>query len=200
MHNAPLILASGSEIRADLLRRSGVEFDVITARVDEEAIKLSLSAEGAKPRDIADALAEAKARKVAGSNPDHLVLGCDQVLEFDGGLISKPQSTHDAVQQLKRMRNQRHALYSAAVIYEDLKPVWRHVGHVRLHMRDASDDWLESYVERNWDSIQHAVGAYKLEEEGPRLFNRIEGDYFHILGIPLLEILSYLTLRGTLSG
>ena len=193
-----ILLASGSVIRADLLRRSGVEFDVMIPRVDEEMIKQSLVAEGAKPRDIADALAEAKARRVAAKEPGALVLGCDQVLDFEGTLLSKPASPEDAVRQLRAMRGKRHMLLSAAVMYEDAAPVWRHIGQVRLHMRDLSDVFIDDYVSRNWPGIQSAVGAYKLEEEGPRLFTRIEGDYFNVLGLPLLEILSYLTLRGTL--
>ena len=96
------------------------------------------------------------------------------------------------------MRGQRHSLLSAAVVYEDMKPVWRHIGQVRLVMRDASDDYIEDYVARNWDSIRHSVGGYKLEEEGVRLMSRIDGDYFTVLGLPLVELLSYLTLRGTL--
>ena len=196
----PLILASGSSIRAELLRRSNVPFETSPAQVDEEAIKQSLIAEGARPCDIADALAEAKARKVAGRYPDRMVLGCDQVLDFEGRILSKPESPEDALAQLISMRGKRHMLLSAAVIHEDGRPVWRHVGQVRLHMRKASDDFLRKYIDRNWDSIRHAVGCYKLEEEGPRLFTRIEGDHFNVLGLPLLELLSYLTLRGTLAA
>ncbi len=195
-----LILASGSKIRAELLRQANVNFQIKVPRVDEDLIKESLLGEGISPRDIADALAESKARKVAGQNPDNLVLGCDQVLEFEGALVSKAASPEDAMVLLKRMRGKRHSLFSAAVIYEGAKPVWRNVGQVRLHMREASDNFLSDYVERNWDSIKHAVGCYKLEEEGPRLFTRIEGDHFNVLGLPLLELLSYLTLRGTLES
>ncbi len=198
--SVPIILASGSEIRAQLLARAGVDFSVETPRVDEDAIKEALVAEGAPPRDIADALAEAKARKVALTYGDGLVLACDQVLDFEGSVLSKPETPGVAIEQLKTMRGKRHMLLSAAVIYDDGKPVWRHIGQVRLLMRNMSDGWLSAYVDRNWQSIRHSVGAYKLEEEGVRLFSRIEGDHFNVLGMPLLEILSYLTLRGTLSS
>lgn len=193
-----LTLASKSEIRLALLRNAGLEVNAIASRVDEEAIKQSLMAEETKPRDVADALAEAKARKVASKGVGGLVLGCDQVLEFDGRVISKSERSEDVLEVLKEMRGKRHSLLSAAVIYEDEKPVWRHVGVARLLMRDASDAYLQSYVERNWESIRHSVGGYKLEEEGVRLMARVDGDYFTVLGLPLVELLSYLTLRGTL--
>ena len=194
----PLILASGSEVRAQMLRQAAVPFAVVPARIDETMIRDALLAEEAKPRDIADTLAEMKALKVSEKNPGALVLGCDQVLDLGGSLLSKPQDPDEAIAQLKAMRGKRHMLLSAAVICENGKPIWRHVGQVRLLMRDASDEFLEGYVARNWDSIRHSVGAYKLEEEGVRLFTRIEGDYFNVLGMPLLELLAYLTLRGDL--
>lgn len=194
----PFVLASGSEIRAQLLRQSGVAFSVSVARVDEEMVRDSMVHEGAPPRDIADALAELKARKVSEKNPGALVLGCDQILDHRGSILSKPTSQDDALRQLKTMSGDRHTLLSAAVICEDGKPIWRHVGVVRLQMHKATDDYLDDYVKRNWDSIRHSVGAYKLEEEGVRLFSRIDGDYFTVLGLPLLELLSYLTLRGDL--
>ncbi|MBO9476155.1 Maf family protein [Shimia sp. R11_0] len=195
---APLILASGSEIRAQLLSKSNVGYEIIKARVDEDMIRRSLQAEGASPRDVADALAEAKARKVSLKHPEALVLGCDQVLDFQGTIFSKPASVEDARNQLLLLRGNRHMLLSAAVIYQGGEPLWRHVGVVRLQMRQFSNDFLEDYLSRNFDSIRHSVGGYKLEEEGVRLFDKIEGDYFTVLGMPLLEILSYLTLRGDL--
>lgn len=195
-----LILASGSAIRATLLRNAGVAFTVQTARVDEDAMRDALIADGATPRDIADALAEMKAAKVSARNPEALVIGCDQVLAHGKAILSKPADPGEAFAQLQALRGDVHQLLSAAVIYQAGKPIWRHVGVVRLHMRDASDGYLRDYVARNWDDIRHCVGAYQIEAEGVRLFHRIEGDYFNILGLPLLELLSYLTLRGTLSS
>lgn len=193
-----LILASGSSVRAQLLRNAGVPFTVHVARIDEDAVRAALLSENASPRDIADTLAELKAQRSAAKHNDALVIGCDQILAMGQKIFTKPATPAEALAQLQALRGNKHQLLSAAVIYGDGKPLWRHVGVVRLHMRDASDDYLEGYIDRNWDSIRHAVGAYKLEEEGVRLFTRIEGDYFNVLGLPLLELLSYLTLRGTL--
>ena len=191
----PLVLASVSEIRSTLLRNAGVTFETVPARIDEVTIRAALEAEGAKPRDVADALAEFKARKVAEKRPEALVIGCDQVLECEGRIYGKPETRDAAKAQLLELRGRRHRLLSAAVVYEAAAPVWRQIGEVSLTMRTFSDDWLDGYVARNWESIRHAVGAYKLEEEGVRLFSRIEGDYFSVLGLPLVELLNYLAAR-----
>ncbi|MCW1951989.1 MAG: Maf family protein [Octadecabacter sp.] len=194
----PIILASTSEIRSKLLLNAAVDHTAIPARIDEDSIKRALEAEDATPRDIADALAEMKARKVAEKGVGRLVLGCDQVLSFKGSVLSKPKTSEEAREQLVALRGETHQLLSAAVVYEDLKPVWRHVGVARLAMRDFSDAYLDDYTDRNWDSIRWSVGGYKIEEEGIRLFRMVQGDTFIIQGMPLLELLSYLTLRGTL--
>ena len=194
----PIILASSSEIRATLLRNAGVPFTTEKPRVDEEMIRASLEAEEASPRDIADFLAEAKARKVSLKANGALVIGCDQVLDLDGSVMSKPADPSECLAQLTALRGKTHRLLSAAVIYKDGEPLWRHVGVVRLTMREFSDDYLRDYVDRNWESVRWSVGGYKLEEEGVRLMSRIEGDYFNVLGLPMIELLNYLTVRGAL--
>ena len=194
----PILLASGSDIRAKLLTQAGLDFEVEVARVDEDSIKAAMLAAQARPREIADCLAEAKARRVSQKFPDPLVIGCDQVLDFEGTLLSKPVSEQDAKDQLASLSGKRHELLSAAVVYQAGEPVWRFIGTVKLTMRPLSEAFIQSYVARNWQSIRHSVGGYKLEEEGVRLFQRVEGDFFHVLGMPLLELLSFLSIRGVI--
>ena len=198
--SVPVVLASGSTVRALMLKNASVPFSVETARIDEDAITASLRSEGATARDVADTLAEMKARKVSEKYPGCLVLGCDQVLDLDGQLMSKPKTPEKALEQLLALRGTRHNLLSAAVIYENGEPQWRHVGRVDMTTRHLSQDYLSGYVTRNWESIRETVGGYKVEEEGVRLFARIDGDYFDVLGMPLLPLLDYLIVRGVLES
>jgi len=197
---APLILASTSKVRRRLLDAAGVTIETVPPRVDEETVRLALEAEGAGPRDVADALAEMKARRIGEKRPDAVVLGCDQVLDLDGTVLGKPASRDAARAQLLALRGKRHRLLSAAVAYEDGGPVWRHVGVVHLTVRPFSDAFLDAYLDRNWPAVSDAAGAYHLEGEGVRLMSRVDGDYFSVLGLPLVELLSWLTLRGTLQA
>lgn len=194
----PIVLASASRVRAQLLANVGVRFTTEPARIDEDSIKQSLAAEGVSPRDQADALAEAKALRVARRVDAALVIGSDQVLDLDGEVLSKPSDRAAARQQIVALRGRTHVLHTAAVIVEDARPVWRHVGSARLTMHDVSDSYLDGYLDRNAADVITSVGAYQIEKEGLRLFSNIEGDYFTILGLPLLEILGYLSARGVI--
>lgn len=192
----PIILASSSETRLRLLRAAGIPLTATPARIDEESVRAALEAEGATPRDIADTLAEMKAQRVAHRNPGAVVLGCDQVLDFNGRAWGKPETPEAARAQLQSLRGNTHRLLSAVVLYHQGQPQWRHIGQVRLTMRDFSDDWLDGYIARNWESLRHSAGGYLLEEEGVRLFSAVEGDYFTVLGLSLLPLLGYLGQRG----
>lgn len=191
-----VILASRSLTRAELLRNAGIPFDVVPVLVDEDAVKAGMLAENAPPRDIADALAELKARRAASRAPESLVIGADQVLECSGRLFSKPEDLAQARSQLADLRGQSHKLLSAVVIYENAQPVWRHVGQVRMTMRAFSDAFLDDYIETEGESLLETVGCYRLEGRGAQLFSQVSGDYFTVLGLPLLEILGFLRTRS----
>jgi septum formation protein len=151
-----------------------------------------------KARDIADALAELKATKVSSMNPANLVIGCDQILELEGSILKKPASKEKAIDQILTMSGKKHVAYSGAVICENGKPVWRFVGKAELYSNYYKEDYVTKYVNRNWESIKESVGGYKIEEEGSRLFSKITGDFFSILGMPLIEINNYLSTKGSI--
>jgi septum formation protein len=192
-----LTLASGSATRAKMLTDAAIPFEVAPARVDEAALTESLVAEGHGPRAIADALAEMKALRVRRPG---LVLGCDQTLDHQGALLGKPETPEAALDQLMRLRGSSHTLHAAAVIVEDGRPVWRQIGDVTMVMRAASPAYLDDYVARNWDVIRHSAGAYTLEGEGARLFHQVRGDFFSVLGLPLLPLIDYLVTRGEVTA
>jgi septum formation protein len=195
-----LLLASSSPTRRALLAAARVPHDHAAPALDEVQIRLSLQAEGASPRDIADTLAEMKAQRLSLRHPGPLVLGADQVLEFQGQALGKPADRTAARDQLLQLSGQRHMQHAAAVICRDGQPEWRFIGKATLTMRTLSPDWIEGYLDRNLPDILGSAGAYQIEGEGMRLFSRIEGDHFSILGLPMIELLSYLTLRGIIDG
>lgn len=191
-----VILASASAARRALLEAAGLEIEAMPAAIDEAAIKAAMLAEGARPRDIADKLAETKALKVSGRHPDRPVLGADQVLEADGRILDKPADRDAARAQLQELRGKDHVLISAAVVAIGGAPVWRHAATARLTMRAFSDRFLDRYLDAEGDLVLHSVGGYRLEGRGVQLFSRIQGDYFTILGLPLLETLDFLRIHG----
>lgn len=191
-----LILASASEVRAKLLRDANVSFEVMPARIDEPALKASMLAEEIDPRDIVDALAELKAKRIAQRFPDALVLGVDQILVCEGRVFDKARDLAEIKKHLSSLRGKTHDLLSAAVVFEDARPVWRHISRVRMKMRDFTDSFLDYYIDKYGHDLFETVGAYRIENGGSQLFENINGDYFSILGLPLLEVLGFLRTRN----
>jgi len=194
----PLILASASPIRAELLRRAGLAFTVESAAIDEAEIKAAFRAETRNPADCAAALAEAKATRIARRHPEALVIGADQMLVCDGAWFGKPESRAATSDQLRALRGRRHELVTAACVCRGGQCLWHIVERPSLTMRDFSETFLADYLARGGDDLLGSVGAYRLEERGIQLFARIEGDYFAILGLPLLPLLTFLRGHGVL--
>jgi septum formation protein len=194
-----LILASKSAGRAAVLKGAGLAFEQIVANVDEESIRDSLRAEGVSVAKQADILAETKAMKVSSAHRG-VVLGADQMLEVDGQPMDKATSMAEAREHLIRLRGKTHILQTAIVACVEGAPVWRHLAQPKLHMRNFSDAFLDVYLDEIGDAALASVGAYQIEGRGALLFDRIEGDHFSIIGMPLLPLLGWLRDRGTLQA
>lgn len=192
-----VILASKSAARRALLAGAGVTHEADVAGVDEEAVKTTLLADGATPRDVADALAELKAIKVSAKRSG-LVIGADQTLDLDGTLYDKTETLEAARERLMALRGKTHKLHSAVVVAKDGAPIWRELATASLTMRDFSDAFLDEYLATEGDQALGSVGCYRLEGPGAQLFSKIEGDYFAILGLPLLGLLDLLRRHGEL--
>lgn len=193
-----LILASGSAGRKRLLSEAGLRFHARPSAVDEAALKQELAVEGLDPAAVAMRLAEAKAVSVSRHEPEAWVLGCDQVLAFDGIAFDKPRDAADLHAQLRRLRGRTHELISAACLARGGTVVWRCEDRARLTMRNFSDAFLEAYVARNVPDVLQAVGGYFIEAEGLQLFEAVEGHSFTIVGLPLLHLLAQLREIGIL--
>ncbi len=187
-----LVLASASQSRRRLLENAGVAFTVDPASLDEDAIIESMEADGTAPGEIADTLASLKSQTVSTRQEDRLVAGSDQVLVVDGKIYSKPADEAAARDRLKLLRGRNHSLITSVTLAKQGSVIWCHREEAHLTMRDFSDTFLDGFVARGMPSILSSTGAYQLEGEGIQLFSRIDGDYFSILGLPLLALLSML--------
>ena len=195
-----LILASASASRAQLLAAAGVAATVEASGIDESPIKPRVRARGGSAIDGAQALAEAKAQAVAVRHPGAVVIGADQILVFGNEWFDKPADLAAARDQLRALRGQTHMLATAVCAVRDGICLWRAASTPRLTMRRFGDGFLDSYLAREGDAVLGSVGAYQLEGSGVQLFARIDGDYFAILGLPLLELLGFLRECGAREG
>jgi septum formation protein len=193
-----LILASGSAVRARLLRDAGVVFDVVRPDVEESHLKEELRAEAHSFADVAAALAGAKALSVSRRHPDAIVLGADQILVCEGNAFDKARDIAEARAHLAQFSGREHQLVTAATLMRGTQRLWQDVVTVRLTMRPLSEDFIDGYFASEGDAVLDAVGCYHLEGRGAQLFTRIDGDYFSILGLPLLPLLDRLRALGVL--
>lgn len=193
-----MVLASTSAARAALLRAAGVAFTARAPDVEESEFHARLEADGATPAELSLALAEAKA--VGVNAPDAAVIGADQVLDLEGACVHKAASLAQARRHLEALRGRSHRLHSAVVLARNGAVVWRHVDSARLTMRAFSDAYLAAYLERHGERLLASVGGYRLEDDGVQLFTAVEGDYFTILGMPLVPLLEALREHGALAS
>ncbi|HTV70477.1 MAG TPA: Maf-like protein [Rhizobiaceae bacterium] len=195
-----LILASGSPFRKQLLDQAGVSVEVIRPEIDERAVEAALKGSGSTPEDVAQVLAEAKAVSVSEQNPDALVIGCDQTLSLGDQIFHKPADMEGARRHLLALSGQTHQLNSAVVIARNGEAIWRHVGVARLTMRELSPAFIGQHLARVGNKALSSVGAYQIEGEGVQLFDKIDGDYFTIVGLPLLPLLAELRNSDAIDG
>lgn len=195
-----LILASNSPFRLAILEHAGLTVEAVPASIDERAVELALEGTGSTPEDVALVLAEAKALRVSEERPGALVLGCDQTLSLAGELFHKPKDMEGARRHLLALSGKTHLLNSAAVLARDGVTLWRHAGVASMTMRKLSPAFIGRHLARVGDRALGSVGAYQIEGEGIQLFEKIEGDHFTIIGLPLLDLLKALRDMGAIDG
>lgn len=195
-----LILASASPFRKKMLENAGVDVEAIPADLDERAVEAPLAETGASPQDVALILAEAKAVAVSEAHPGRLVLGCDQTLSLDGEVFHKPADMEAARRHLLKLSGRTHQLNSAVVIARDGETLWRHVEVASMTMHHLEPGFIGRHLARVGDRALSSVGAYQIEGEGIQLFDKIDGDYFTIVGLPLLPVLAELRKLGAIDG
>ncbi len=193
---ATLILASQSATRAEILTGAGLDFTQVDSGVDEAPIKKTLAQAGDSPAKMAETLAAAKARSVSLTHPEALVIGADQVLVCQGHAFDKPVDLMEARAHLAALRGRVHVLETAVAVFQNGSCLWHFESAPQLEMRKFSDEFLTRYLERVGDKALWSVGAYQIEGPGITLFERIEGDYFSILGLPILPLLDFLRRHG----
>ena len=193
----PFVLASQSASRRAMLLAAGVAFEALPPRVDEDTAKAALA--HLSSRDLADALAELKAVKLSAQLPGALVLGSDSLVALaDGRRLDKPETRAEATDHLAWMSGGVHEIWSAAVVAENGRAVWRHVERARLHIRPLSYSFIEAYLDEEWPAIAGCVGCFRIEGPGVQLFTRVDGNHHTVLGLPLLPVLGYLRTRGVM--
>lgn len=194
-----IILASNSAARKKLLANANIIFRTVTSNVDESFIKHQSEKNNISIDKISEILADRKAREISLSNNKSIVIGCDQTLIFKNKVLSKQKNRKDVLDRLYLLNDDEHILLTSAVIYSNSKFIWKITTKATLKMHNNNRRYLNGYVDRNYNEIVNSSGCYMIEEEGVRLFKHIDGDYFSILGIPLIEMLSFLNLKCELN-
>lgn len=196
--SSPIILASASRTRAAMLENAGLSIDCVPAHVDEDAVKQSLKAEGATPAQVAEALAELKATRIAARHPDRLVIGADQTLELGGELFDKPVDMDHAAGHLRAFSGRTHTLHAAVAVMRGEQVLWHLTDSAELAVRPLDDAFIAHYLDAVGEDALGSVGAYRLEGLGAQLFQSVRGDYFTVLGLPLLPLLGFLRQHGAI--